>query len=288
MSTDGHSVYARLGEATREFRCCDTDFLVRVEGVRADHAAGAARRTAERLEADLNAFDEASAVSELNREGAVVDEHVARLVRRGVEYYDRTDGVFDVHQGRVEHELKAYLREDRESLPETFDAGTVRVDGDRVESDTPLDLNGLAKGYIVDRATDALSGLGRRGFVSGGGDMTPPIGPVAIESPYGDEKPLRILDTDWHVASSGGYRRNREGTDHVYDPTAGRLGSQNELVTVVAERDTVEADALATTLAALPLDDARDLAERWDGLEALILHAGVFHTTADFEAHVLE
>ncbi|MFB6161716.1 MAG: FAD:protein FMN transferase [Haloferacaceae archaeon] len=282
------SVYERVDDAHREFRCCDTTFLVRAAGVRADAAATAARDTAESLEAQLNAFDEASAVGRLNREGAVTNEHVARLVRRGLEYHDRTEGAFDVHQGRVEHDLKAFLRGDSDALPTTFDAGTVRVDGPRVTADVELDLNGLAKGYVVDRTAEALSGLGRRGFVSGGGDTSPPTGPVAVESPYGDDAPLKVLETDWSVATSGGYRRSRNGVDHVYDPTTESLGARHESVTVVARRDCTEADALATTLAAIPLAEARELAAGWNGLEALIVHDGVFHATEGFDAHVVD
>jgi len=279
-------LYERVGDAHREFHCCDTGFLVRTTGVRADAAVTTARDTVVSLERQLNAFDDTSAVSRLNNEGAVTNTHVAQVVRRGLEYLDRTDGVFDIHQGQVEQDLKAFLRGDSDSPPEAFDTGTVHIDGNRVTTDVALDLNGLAKGYIVDQTAQALAGLARRGFVSGGGDMSPPTGPVAIESPYGDDKPLKILDTDWHVATSGGYRRERDGTDHVYDPTTESLGSRHESVTVVARRDCMEADALATTLAALPLTEAQALAEEWDGLEALVVHNGVFHTTSEFESHV--
>lgn len=282
------SVCERAGKTHCEFECCDTQFVIRATGVRTSTGVDAAQQTVRRLEGELNAFDEKSAVSLLNRTGSVENEHVARIVRRGLEYYERTNGVFDIRQGRVEHDLKAFLRGDRQSLPETFEAGDIELDGALVRTDHPLDLNGLAKGYIVDRAASTLSGVGRRGFVNGGGDMSPPFGPVAVVSPYGDETPLKVLETDWFVASSGGYRRTRNGTDHIYDPTSERIGSRHESVTVVAERDCMEADALATTLAALPLDDALSLAESWANADALVVHGGVFHTTEGFETHVLD
>ncbi|WP_254524750.1 FAD:protein FMN transferase [Natrinema caseinilyticum] len=276
----------RLGDARSTFRCCDTDFVVKTIGYRADTGADHARRVALSLESELDAFDSESDVSRLNRTGRVENEHVARLVRRGLEYHERTGGVFDIQQGAVEHDLKAYLRGDRDAPSESFDSGSVRVDGHRVVTDVELDLNGLAKGYIVDRAAAAASGPGRRGFVSGGGDMSPPTGPVAVESPYGDARPLKILETEWNVATSGGYRRRRDGIDHVYDPTTERIGSRHETVTVVTERDCLEADALATTLAALPLSDALEFAAEWSGLEAFLVHQGVFHTTEGFDDHV--
>lgn len=282
------SLTERFGDARREFDCCDTTFRVQATGVRADAAVTAARDTAESLEAQLNAFDVASAVSHLNREGQVANEHVARIVRRGLEYNNRTEGVFDIHQGRVEQDLKTFLRGDSGAPPTEFGTGTVHVSGSHVTTDVELDLNGLAKGYIVDQACKALDGVGRRGFVSGGGDMSPPTGSVAIESPYGDDTPLKVLETDWYIATSGGYRRSRNGTDHIYDPTTESLGSRHESVTVVARRDCMEADAVATTLAALPLTEARELAAEWDGLEALIIHDGVFRSTEGFETHVMD
>jgi thiamine biosynthesis lipoprotein len=282
------TAYERVGAAHRDFRCCDTWFHIEVKGIRAAAAADATRHTVKELENQLNAFDVNSAVGRLNSQGAVDNEHVARLVHRGLEYYDRTENVFDIHQGRVEHSLKAYLRGDDDAVPETFDTGTINISGHYVSTEVTLDLNGLAKGYIVDRAAETLAGLARRGFVSGGGDMSPPVGPVAVESPYSDAKPLKTLETEWAVATSGNYRRERAGTDHIYDPATGRLGSRHESVTVLAERDCMEADALATTLAALPLDEANTLADDWDGLEALIVHDGVFHPTDGFDTHVLD
>lgn len=280
------ATYARLGTERLAFTCCDTSFVVHVDGVRADAAARRARATAFDLEAQLNAFEETSAVSALNRTGRVENAHVARVVERGLEYAARTDGRFDVRQGETEHRVKRYLRGGADAFEAAFDDGHVSVEGDRVESDVALDLNGLAKGYLVDRASAALAGTGRRGFVDGGGDMSPPTGPVAIESPYGDETPLRVLDTDWAVASSGSYRRNRAGTDHVYDPVAGRVGAYSELVTVVARRDCTEADALATAIAASHPEAAIELAEGLDGIEAFLVTSGVFRETAGFRKHV--
>ncbi len=284
----GQKVAERFGNSHRVFDCCDTTFRVRATGIGADTATRRARQTALELEGKLDAFDDTSTVSQLNRAGVIRNEHVARIVRRGLEYYERTNHVFDIHQGRVEHDLKAYLCGENTSLPETFETGTITLEGRKVSTDVPLDLNGLAKGYIVDRAAAELDGLGRCGFLSGGGDMSPPTGPVAIESPYGDSQALRTLDTEWSVATSGGYRRARDGTDHIYDPTDGRLGSRHDSVTVLARRDCMEADALATTLAALPLEEALTLADDWAGIEAFVVHSGVFHTTEGFDNHVLD
>lgn len=275
-----------VGHERVEFGCCDTTFAIDVAGFGASQAARRARETALALEGQLDAFDEASAVATLNRKGTVENPQVAIVVRRGLEYAERTAGRFDIRQGETEHQVKRFIREEADAVGASFTDGRVVVTGDRVEADVAVDLNGLAKGYIVDRAARALAGIGRRGFVDGGGDLSPPTGPVAIESPYGDETPLRVLDTEWAVATSGSYRRRRGDVDHIYAPDRGRVGACSELVTVVAARDCMEADALATALAASPPDEALALIETWAGVEALLVSDGVFRESEGFEGHV--
>ncbi|MFB6172348.1 MAG: FAD:protein FMN transferase [Haloarculaceae archaeon] len=280
-------LYGRLGETTRTFDCCDTTFEVHAEGVRAAAAVDRAVRVARDLEGQLNAFDPESDVSALARDGEVTNRHVATLVRRAEEYEDRTGGVFSVRHGATERAVKAYIREGGDRPAETGDGEvTVAADGDTVTASGPLDLNGIAKGYLVDRAYAALDGPGRRGYVNGGGDIAGPTGGgVAVESPWGGD-PLRVLDTDWSVATSGSYRRRRGGVDHIYRPRDDAVGAQNTLVTVVARRDCTEADVLATTCAALHPDAALDLIADWSGAEAFLVHDGVFHQTEGFDAHL--
>lgn len=286
---DTTAVYQHVGQAQTQFKCCDTDFEIEAMGVRAATAVKTARSVATDIESRLNAFDADSAVTTLKETGVVEDPHVAAVVERGLEYTSRTDGRFDIRYGAAEDALKSYIAGETDTVDARFEADTeaaITISGDRVESAVHLDLNGIAKGYIVDRTTDAVVGLGRTGTVNGGGDMTASLGPVAIESPYGDETPVSVLDTDWAVATSGSYRRARGETTHLYDPQSGAADTASESVTVLAERDCMEADALATTLATTHPDDAIALANEWDGLEALIIHQGVFRRTDQFTDHV--
>lgn len=269
----------------RRFDCCDTTFQVVAAGVRAEWAAKAAEQRARTLEAQLDAFADDSAVTRLNATGSVENPHVAAVAERGLEYRERTQGAFDVGRGDLEHAIKAYLRGDADTVGPPASLARVSVGGDRVTASSPVDLNGLAKGYIVDRAAEILASVGRTGFVDGGGDIAGPTGPVGVESPFGDDAPLAVLETDWNVATSAGHRRRRGAVDHVYDPRSGRIGAAHDQVTVVARRDCMEADALATTLCALPLAASLALAEAWPGLEALLVHGGVYHRTEGFHAH---
>jgi len=285
------NVLARVGSAHESFDCCDSSFQVAAWGPRAGRAVERGVDRARSLERTLDAFDRDSAVATLRSSGSVTNRHVARVVERAVEYHDRTDGRFDPRHGDVERAVKSYVRGETDEVDAAFvvdvdgDERSVTVDGDRVESSVDLDLNGLAKGYLVDRVAESLRGVVTRGFVDGGGDLSPPPGPVGVERPNGGGH-VTVLDTDWAVASSGNYRRTRGPVDHLYDPVEGCVGARHDQVTVVAHRDTLEADALATALSVTPLEAALERAEAWPGAEALVYSGDETHQTEGFDAHV--
>lgn len=273
-------------DARVDFRACDTTWRIAAQGIHAQAAVEEARAETHALERVLNAFDPTSAVARLNREGRVTDAHVAALVRRAAEYRERTAGAFDVRHGALEHAVKAHIRGGAALATTQRAASVVQVEGSTVIADAPLDLNGIAKGYIVDAAHRRLVARGVRGFVDGGGDIAWPTGIVGIQSPREPDRLLGALDTRWCVATSGNARRRRGAVDHLYDARTGRIGARHDQVTVVARRDCTEADVLATTLAVLPLAEGRALVEGWRGAEALWVDGKTLHASSGFEDHV--
>lgn len=149
--------------------------------------------------------------------------------------------------------------------------------------DVYLDLSAIAKGWGVDEVAGYLLGLGVSGFmVDIGGDLRthgrrPDGRPwrVAIERPRPGARELHdILELETvALATSGDYRNFFEADgqhfSHLIDPRTGSPVAHNTLsVTVAAER-CATADALATALSILPIDEAwalameRDLAVLW-------------------------
>jgi thiamine biosynthesis lipoprotein len=81
-----------------------------------------------------------------------------------------------------------------------------------------LDLGGIAKGYAVDRALDALRAAGApAGLVNAGGDIAvfgPEAVPVAVRDPRRPDRLLWRLDLrDAALAASGGRHDPAHGTD---------------------------------------------------------------------------
>lgn len=124
-----------------------------------------------------------------------------------------------------------------------------------------LDLSGIAKGYGVDKAAEALKALGATSFLLdvGGelrGEGLRPDGQpwwVRLEPPRpGFRHDIRVALPGWSVATSGDYRRGFEAGgrrySHTFDPATGAPAAGGVVSTTVLDPSCMRADALATAL----------------------------------------
>jgi thiamine biosynthesis lipoprotein len=154
-------------------------------------------------------------------------------------------------------------------------AGAPRVRFD--DPDLHLDLGAIAKGYGVDRATDALRARGvEHAIVTVGGDLfalgnSPEGEPwtVGIRSPHDRHALAATLRvSDRAVATSGDYERffrwRGMRYHHLIDPaTAAPRCTPFHSATVLASR-CMDADAASTSVFGLPRDAALVIARRLD------------------------
>lgn len=218
---------------------------------------------------------------------------LARVLELGLAIGRESGGAFDIGQGdavrawgfgpdaadpqAIRGALKAPRRPAHEVLA---------IDGNRLRKIAPisLDLNGIAKGYGVDRLAEVLSScdilaalVGIDGEMRAMGlrpDGTPWT--VAVEAPERDRRaPHSILTLqDAAVATSGDYRHwvtvQGRALSHTMDPARGApLLAPPASVTVIAPT-CAEADAWATALMVKGVDAGTKLA-RQAGLDALFL-----------------
>jgi thiamine biosynthesis lipoprotein len=188
-------------------------------------------------------------------------------------------GPAEADQGRIRAAFDALRRPAHEMLQLDFANWKVRK-----IAPVTLDLNGIAKGYGVDRLADILDNFGiASGLLGIDGEMRA-LGPrpdgepwnVAIELPDTERRaPHSVLALrDMAVATSGDYRHwtvvNGRRFSHTMDPRRGTpLPSPPASVTVVA-RTCAEADAWATALTVLGAEIGTELA-RHLRLDALFL-----------------
>ncbi len=153
-----------------------------------------------------------------------------------------------------------------------------------------LDLSGVAKGYAVDAVADTLAAIGvRHALVEIGGELVgrgirPDGEPwwVDLESLPGLDLPrLRIALHGLAVATSGSYVRGA----HTLDPRTGYPARSDVLTCSVIASNAAVADAWATVLSVLPVDEGMALADR-HGIAARIAGVNVLRETRTLTAMI--
>ncbi|MRX51669.1 FAD:protein FMN transferase [Paracoccus sp. S-4012] len=224
-----------------------------------------------------------------------VPAHLMAVLRLGLQVGRASGGAFDIGMGdavgawgfgpapagadRIRQALSVPRRPAHELLE--LDHAACRA---RKAAPATLDLNGIAKGYGVDRLAETLQRLGIRAALVGiDGEMrafgSRPDGQawaVAVETPDPHRRAAHsvLVLRDAAVATTGDYRhRVRAGErdlPHTMDPQRGApLLDPPASVTVVA-RTCAEADAWASALMVLGEVEGAALARRL-GLDAVFL-----------------
>lgn len=217
----------------------------------------------------------------------------ARVLALGLAIGRASGGAFDVGQGDA---VRAWGFGPAPADPEAIRAAMagpkgpahdrLELAGSRVRKTAPvtLDLNGIAKGHGVDQlaevlrdhgVTDALVGIDGEMRALG---LRPDGHPwtVAVEAPdHGRRAPQAILALeDAAVATSGDYRHRitvgGRHLSHTMDPARGAPALRTPASVTVVARTCAEADAWATALMVVGVDQAARMAGE-ARLDALIL-----------------
>lgn len=257
----------------------------------------ALQQAVDTVDAQMSTWQPDSTLMRLNRtpvgETSVVPAELAEVLALGLRIGRASGGAFDMGMGDA---VRAWgfgpEAADPQGIRGALAAARVpahealEVDGHRVHkrSAITLDLNGIAKGYGVDRLAETLRVFGiTAGLVGIDGEMRAlglhPDGhawAIAIEAPDPERRAPHAMLTlqDAAVATSGDYRHwvtvQGRRLSHTMDPRRGApLLSSPASVTVIA-RTCAEADAWATALMVAGPDAGATLAIR-HGLSALFL-----------------
>ena len=252
----------------------------------------------DRLEAILSRHRPDTPVARLNVDGVVRDVPVEliEVVRRSEEYAELTEGAFDITVAPL---LELYTARFDAGLPPPADTeirkaldlvayGDVRID-DRTISlarrGMAVTLDGIGKGYVVDRTVAVLVSAGaERVMIDAGGDIASGGREVAhdpwtigIQDPHDPRASLgRVGLAGDAIATSGDYMQaftDDRSNHHIIDPRTGhspREVSSASVLTATA----MDADALSTCLLVLGPEKGLRLIERIAGAEALIVSKG--------------
>lgn len=259
-------------------------------------AVGRAFEEMQRHIAVFDRHDGSTALSVLNDRGRLngAPAELVDVVDRAVRLNGLSSGAFDatiapivdLYKQRADSGRPLELsRKEFEELHELVDSSAVKIGADRIalqKSGMSLTLDGIAKGYVVDKASEALAAMGAvNHLINAGGDIRTSgergqgkPWTVAIEDPkkQGDY-PEVIRVRNCAMATSGVYEvfyDKKKAYNHLVSPETGRSPRAIAGVTVTAPT-VMEADALSTSVCLMNLDRGLDFIYSLPGRECLIL-----------------
>ena len=284
---------------------------------------------------------EGSDIDKINKSAGMpiqVEKETIEVIKKGIEFGELSGGMFDITIGKASklwdfHSFDDAVSEDSENAVPPEDelkeavshidykkividesTGYIKIKDPEIE----IDLGGIAKGYIADKAADFLR---EKGVVSGvvnlGGNIVA-IGGKALSAEYEKESSETTIDfnlgivyplsetrellgtmpaRDVTIVTSGTYERyieiDGERYHHVLDPKTG-MPVQSGLVQVSVIADagySADCDGLSTACLALGVDEGTKLINRlnsskkYGSIEAIFLDSSgnVSFTNPDTE-----
>lgn len=219
-----------------------------------------------------------------NTEGFVsVSPDTLKTVERALYYSELSGGKFDITIAPVSAlwDFKNQVVPDRNEIAEALknvDYHSVEINKSEISLDgKQIDLGGIAKGYIADKATEYLKENGvKKALINFGGNICM-IGQynIGIKKPFDDLVMASIEIKDKCAVTSGIYERyiEKDGKTyhHILDPKTG-YGVENELaaVTVIGEK-ALDCDALSTVCMLLGAEDGLEIINRTADTEAVFI-----------------
>jgi thiamine biosynthesis lipoprotein len=253
----------------------EADLLLSDADGRAGAAIDATLAEIDRLEGILSLYRPDSALSRLNRDGRLEAPplELVEVLSHAAAVSALSAGTFDVTVQPLWEALTAL------PAPDAIAAARALVDWRGVEA-TPaairlrrpgmkVTLNGIAQGYVTDRVAMLLRRHGHDRVLID-------LGEARALGRHPSGRPWRVAAAAGTAAlplSDGALATSAPGDlPHLIDPASGRAGGLWASVTVAAA-GAMQADALSTALALLPLDAARPVFARSGAAQAWLRDA---------------
>lgn len=257
-----------------EIFALDTAITLKVYGSKRDEVLKKLEDKINELDDMLSTGKETSEVSRLNRSGvAVLSPTVANLVKRSLDIYKKTDGLFDITIYPLMElwgfSTKNYKVPSGKEIAEKLKlVGFDKIDFNEEtrkisfkNKGMEIDFGGIGKGYITDelvkiltdeKVESAIINLGGNVF----GFRKKPDGSlwnIAIRDPNEPDKYMAAIRLeDSAVITSGGYERYFEENGiiyhHILDPRTGKPSDSGLKSVSIISKDGTLADALSTSL----------------------------------------
>lgn len=304
----GQSAFSASPDRIMGTDCLLTAVVNTGDTQRAQKALRDAEAALRHVETLMSTYLEASEVSRLNAappgETVSLSPQTLDVLRAAQAIAVQTGGAFDVTCRPLVQLWKRAGKEGRLPTPEErLQARAlsrwdhIRILGNGAAKSTGsarVDLGGIAKGYAIDRAADAMQAAGCvGGLVNVGGDLRcfdnsleGTASKIELRNPFEDKIWTVLNIRNRAVCTSGSYARfvtiGGRRYSHIVNPVTGMPADQAPSVTVMAPT-AVAADAWATALSVLGASGLNRMPSE-DGLDAMV----VVGTPHDYQIHLTE
>lgn len=256
--------------------------------------------TLDAINAVFSIYDSSSVIARFNRAASYIAHgEFASLLAASQRVSALTGGAYDPTVGAVARlwgfGTSSFTAADSAALSaaRTYTGyGHLRVAGDTVFKDDPrveLTLNAMAKGYAADRIALTLRQRGcQAAMVEVGGEITAygvsPRGDawrVGVDAPEkgnlpGEKLILAFSIDSGGVATSGNYREYVQRGDkewgHTINPRTGRPERNNLLSATVVAPTCAAADALATAMMVMGVEESKELVRKTSWVECVLIY----------------
>lgn len=274
----------------------------------AEQAIGLAFEEMDRLSDLLTHFNDRSAVGTFNRDGKLseIPVELSELLGRSLYFNKLTGGAFDVTVKPLVDLYKNRFAAGQTPSDIEIDKTLALVGSNKLrfanntlafnQDHMGITLDGIAKGYIVDRISDVLRANGvTNHLINAGGDIRTSgsaergkAWTVAVQDPkktshYPDVIQLR----DGAIATSGDYEiyyDQEKLFHHIVNSKTGHSPHLLSSVTITAPT-VMDADALATSLFVMSADEGLQLINRQTEYECFLIdHQGMVAKSRGWQA----
>jgi len=216
-----------------------------------------------------------------------IDNRLSDIIKIGIEYYDKTNGLFNIASGNLTGIWKNFIDTcgsvpSNDILDVNININDIKLDGNLYTkyNGVKIDLGAIAKGYVTEIVSDYLEDNGINNYIINAG------GNVKVGKAYDkDSFIVGITDPDntnsiftkvninnLSVVTSGSYQRycELEGNlySHVINPVTKYPSNYVKSVTVIGEDSTL-CDIYSTYLFLLPVEEGLEIVNNTSGIEAV-------------------
>ncbi len=213
-----------------------------------------------------------------------ISDETLLVLQRALYFGDLSGGKFDITICPVSElwDFKNQNIPDRDEISEALknvDYQSIEISDSSVNlNGKKIDLGGIAKGYIVDKAVEYLKDKGVKNGIVNSGSSIAVFGKerkVKIRKPFRDSYAATLKVKDKFISTSGTYERYIEKDGFVYhhilDPETG-YSVESDLVSATVINDSaMDGDALSTICILLGKSEAVKLINSFDGTEAVFI-----------------